>query len=72
MTNTQKEVKVAKKAERAPARKAAMETLKTVVIAVLITGIVAFVAGIHYQQNVDTTKSNAVNSAVKTAAQLKN
>lgn len=67
MTNTQKEVKAIKKAEAAPQRRAAVETAKTVLIAVLITAAVAFVSGVHYQRNMDNDKSAAVNAAVKTS-----
>lgn len=70
MTATQ-EVKARKKAENAPARKARIETAKTVAIVALVVGIVAFVSGMHYQAGISSDKANAVTQAVKTASTLK-
>ena len=40
--------------------RSAVETLKTVIIAVLITGIIAFIGGVKYQQyQSDSVKSQA-------------
>lgn len=44
--------------------KSLVETVKTVLIAVMITGVVAFVAGMHYQNNLTSDKQTAVKSAV--------
>lgn len=44
--------------------KNAIETVKTVVIAVLITAICAFVAGMKFQAREHTQVQTAVNSAV--------
>ena len=38
-------------------KKARIELAKTIVITVLITGIVAFMFGIHYQSRIDAQKS---------------
>jgi len=38
-------------------KKARIELAKTIVITVLITGIAAFVGGIHYQSHIDAQKS---------------
>jgi Tfp pilus assembly protein PilE len=47
-----------------------IETIKTVVISVLIAGVIAFIAGVHYQSNIDSSKTDAVRSAM-TASQSK-
>lgn len=47
--------------------KESRETLKTIVIAVLITGIVAFVAGMKYQAHVQ----NQVKAEAKSIVSLK-
>lgn len=44
--------------------KEAIETIKTVTIAVLITGAVAFVGGVKYQIHTQNTIDAAVKSAV--------
>ena len=38
-------------------KKARIELAKTIVITILITGIVAFMFGIHYQSRIDAQKS---------------
>lgn len=40
-----------------------IETIKTIVIAVLISGIVAFVGGVHYANNSNAKTQTAVKSA---------
>ena len=37
-----------------------VETIKTIVIAVLISGIVAFVGGVHYANNANAKTINTV------------
>jgi uncharacterized protein (UPF0333 family) len=48
--------------------KQAIETVKTVVIAVLVTSIVAFVAGMRYQANVHSSTEAKVSQAVAQAS----
>lgn len=40
-----------------------METIKTIMIAVLITGIIAFVAGMHWANSQNTKTQSAVRQA---------
>lgn len=61
------EVKLNKKAEKAPARKAFWQTVEHIALAVVIASVIAFVAGMHYQNSVNVDKANAVKSAVQTA-----
>lgn len=72
MTNTQKEVKAAKKAANLPAHKAMVETVKTVVIITLVVGFIGFMTGIHYQQSLDSSKQQAIAQAVKAQTPVKN
>ncbi len=46
--------------------KQVIETVKTVVIAVLITGVVAFVCGMNYQSNRQAEVQSAVEQAQST------
>lgn len=51
--------------------KQTIETIKTVVIAVLVTLVVAFVCGMKYQAHNQAVIDNAVKSAVSVKAPLK-
>jgi hypothetical protein len=48
-------------------KKQTIETIKTVTIAVLVTAVIAFIAGVQYQESrqheIDTAVDNAVQSA---------
>ena len=48
---------MAKDIETTNKRKARIELAKTIAITVLITGIVSFMFGIHYQSRIDAQKS---------------
>lgn len=71
MTNTQKEVKALHKEQNAPARKAMIETVKTVLIIALVVGFITFMGGVHYQQHLDSSKQQAIAQAVKAATPVK-
>lgn len=45
--------------------KTQIETIKTITIAILITGIVAFVAGMRYQASQDMQVKSAVQAATQ-------
>lgn len=43
-----------------------LETIKTVFIAVLVTGIISFISGMHYQNNQNASVKAAVQASVST------
>lgn len=60
-----KEVTTAPRRKYAPTR---VEVLKTVVIAMLITGVAAFIAGVHYADGQQAQVRQAVQAAAETPA----
>lgn len=52
------------KPKEATTMKPIIETIKTVTIAVLITAIVFFIAGVKYQESTQSTVDKKVNDAV--------
>jgi Tfp pilus assembly protein PilE len=44
------------------------ETIKTIVIAVLVTGVITFIGGMTYQNHINTDKSQAVKSAIQSVS----
>lgn len=60
------------KKEKKKMKKFSWETLKTITIAVLITGIVAFIYGMKYQENQTAlvhSEATAIANSTKTSAQ---
>jgi len=58
LTNKDKEIKQTKETKKM--KKVNFETIKTVVIAILITGIVAFIGGVMYGHQADANASELV------------
>lgn len=56
-------------------RKSKWETLKTIIIAVLITGIITFVGGMKYQESlsaqVESARTNAISETKSNLAEVK-
>lgn len=46
--------------------KGTIETIKTVIISVLVTGIIAFIGGMQYAQHQQSVLETAVQTAVET------
>lgn len=57
-------LKAKKLEEKAPTRKARIELLKTIALTAVITAVIAFISGVHYANNINASKTQAVNSAV--------